>query len=346
MYSKLHQVLPNLPKKYEWYVQDYLEKKCSHDDCQTLSGEPGVMPFTMSANCASCNFYSSLRKNATDESSGVQSRTQTSASSQSSKACIEIGGMVDDFIEMLYKEFCYEDDTIGYTIEERIAISLENYYAICDEQGPEEALKTIMALTATNTLHLFSPQTRCKDSTPKDRDPRFSDIIHMDEERINKALIVFVAIANQENGLAVLPTASMILADYDVTVFALFFSELFHCMSCADPRKNVSAYQLNGPQLLFRRLEKHGYRNTLEWAIKEIENFSIMIDKLAEKLYLFDNLKHCKKQEIKTILQIIFKYHGNYSEVKRETDQILSVNPLFMPIFAIIQFKKSMASGK
>ena len=340
MYSKLQQVIQNVPAKYKWYVEKYLEKHCSHADYQNISGKPDII--LMSVTCPSCKFHSSLKKQDKDDFTPSHS-SERPESSKCSDGSMEISSMVQDFMKMLLKDYCYEDDTIGFTVKQRISIILMNYHEICNEQGPEEAAKALLELAAINTLHIFSPQTHSKDFLPNKRDPKFSDIIHMDDERINKALLMFITFANQENGTGI--ASSLILTDYDCTVIALFLSELFLCMSCADPRKNPSAYHLCGPRLLFERLEKRGYRSTLEWAIREIENFSIMIDKLSEKLYLFENLKKCKKQEIKTILQIIFKYQSKYSEVNRETDQLLSVNPLFMPIFAILQFKISMLNG-
>jgi hypothetical protein len=341
MYSNLLQVLPTIPKRYNWYVKAYVEKKSNHYPHRRVSGNPLVIPGTIPVTCTSCNFYSSSEKIGMSDSSALPS-AQMTESSKNPKGCSEMSSMVDDFIDMLFTQYCYEDDTVGYSIQERILISLQNYYSIYDEQGPEEALKSVMTLTATNTLHVIFPHSHSRESLPKNRDPRFTDIIHMDEERINKAVHMYVALANQEKCIAVV--TGMILAEYDVTVFALFFSELFHCMSCADPNRNISARRLNGPQLLFGKLEKHGYRNTLDWALQEIDSFSIMIDKLSTKLYLFKNLKQCKKQEIKTLLQIIFKYNVRYNEVRKETDQILSINPLFMPIFAILHFKKVMTS--
>lgn len=333
-YSKLCQVLNNVPEKYHWYVDDYL-KKSVYDSYETYS------------SCPDCSFKTSTKeKNGTCTSTfskGNPTNTVTISKEKphSSTDSTEMNSMVKDFVDMMSMNygFCRMDMEIK-SVDDRIFSSIE-YYDSLRNEFDGDCVKHVAMLTETHTINFFSSHINLRESVHHGA-PRLTDIIYMGDDKLLKAMTLFMAIANKDR--LIHETVEALSIDRDVTIYAIFFSELLHCMSCQDKLTNP---KLNGPRLLFNRLEKHGYRDTLNWAIKQVEDFSLMVEKLSKKLYIFENLKKSSKSELKAIIQIILKFHSNYKNCSQiESDKLLSVNPLFVPIFAILQFKRELASGK
>ena len=167
-----------------------------------------------------------------------------------------------------------------------------------------------------------------------------ADILYMGKKKFVKNLRTYATLAKGDFDM--MTVVDKMLKEKDATIFSLFFSQLSKCLGWLD---NISELMLTGPDILFKKLEKNGFKDTLNWVIKQVEDFSFITEKMSEELYIFRNFKYMTKAELKVVAQIMLKYHSDYLDLRLKTTRLMSVNPLFVPILAILQFKKKLVSG-